>query len=111
RRIVDLELGSIARATLTGKDVPGRLQVAGRIADVQATEVDDRRQAAVDDEQVARQEVAVHPDLAAVPLPRRERLLPRPERGGVVAAAAELRDRTADRTVQLREWRAPSAAG
>jgi len=71
-----LEFGPIPRSTVTCEDVPGRLQVTGGIAHVEATEVDDRRQSAVDDEQVARQQVAMHPDLLAVPSRGVERLLP-----------------------------------
>src|SRR5207247_3314880 len=105
---VDLEIGSIPRATVTCEDVPGRLQVACGIADVEATEVDDRRQPAIDDEQVAGQQSAVYPYLVAVPGRGVERLLPRAEGGVAVDSVAELCDRLTDLLVELREWCAPT---
>src|SRR3712207_5725274 len=54
-RLVDAQLGEERAAAAAGEQVPRRLQVAGRVAHVESSEVDDRRQAAVDHQEVAGQ--------------------------------------------------------
>jgi hypothetical protein len=88
------------------EQVPRGLKVAGGIADVEAGEVDHRRQATVDHQQVARQQVAVDPDLRAVPRRGVERLLPGAEGGPAVDPVAELGDRPTNLLVAFHEWSA-----
>ena len=59
---------------------------------------------AVDDEQVAWEQVAVQPDVFTIPFRSVERRLPRTDGGRAVDAVAELCDRSANLLVQLCEW-------
>src|SRR5436190_590121 len=103
RRLVDAELGAVELATLAGENVPGRLQVARRIADVQSTPVDHRSQPTVDDEKVPGEQVAVYPHLLPMPWRGIEGLLPQLERRFSVKPLIELLDRSSDSLVEFCE--------
>ena len=111
--IVDVEFGPEPGAAGVGEYVPRRLQIAGRVADAQRAGVDDRATTGRRRTQVARQQIAVQPDIVAVPGWCTQRLGPRSERGGGVDPVAELSDRATHPVVgfDVRSTSAPQRTG
>ncbi|PVE11292.1 hypothetical protein Y717_14705 [Streptomyces scopuliridis RB72] len=68
------------------------VKVAGRVADAEFTEVDDRAELAVDGQQVAGVDVAVEPDRRTVPFGGVQCRVPQLGQGRGVEHAAELRE-------------------